>query len=45
MPPVYKQILQLRRDGATMQEIADQIKVSERTVRRILKNLTTSEVI
>lgn len=44
MPPVYKQILQLRRDGATMQEIADQIKVSERTVRRILKNLTTSEV-
>jgi RNA polymerase sigma-70 factor (ECF subfamily) len=44
MPPVYKQILQLRRDGATMQEIADQIKVSERTVRRILKNLTANEV-
>ncbi|HSG71571.1 MAG TPA: sigma-70 family RNA polymerase sigma factor [Planctomycetaceae bacterium] len=44
MPPVYKQILQLRRTGATMQQIADQLKVSERTVRRILKNLTMNEV-
>jgi RNA polymerase sigma factor (sigma-70 family) len=43
MPPKYRQILQLRRSGATMQEIADELDVSERNVRRILKNLTFSE--
>lgn len=44
MPQSYRRILQLRRTGATMQEIADELKVSERTVRRILKNLTLNEV-
>jgi len=43
IPEKYRDVLELRRSGATMQEIADQLNLSERTVRRLLKNLTMSE--
>lgn len=42
--PRYRQILELRRAGATMNEIAIQLDLSERTVRRIIKNLVLAEM-
>lgn len=44
VPPKYRKIVELRRDGAKLQEIADQLELSERTVRRILKSLSDFEV-
>lgn len=44
LPPRYRNVLELRRSGSTMQEIADQLNLSERTVRRLLKNLTVTEI-
>ena len=43
LPPRYRDVLELRRSGSTMQEIADQLNLSERTVRRLLKNLTVTD--
>jgi len=39
LPPQYRQIIQLRLQGRTHQQIADQLHVAECTVRRVLKRL------
>jgi RNA polymerase sigma factor (sigma-70 family) len=40
LPGQYRKIVVLRAGGATFQEIADEIGINERTVRRFLKNLS-----
>lgn len=39
-PEKYRRILELRRDGLTLGEIAEQVGVNERTVRRVIQKLT-----
>jgi RNA polymerase sigma factor (sigma-70 family) len=38
-PPHYQAILRLRRDGLTNGEIAQQLSISEKTVRRLIRRL------
>jgi RNA polymerase sigma factor (sigma-70 family) len=38
-PLVYRHILLLRRDGRTLRQIAGQLRISERTVRRVVAKL------
>ncbi len=38
-PPHYRRILELRAKGATNDEIADQLDLSEKTVRRVIRKL------
>ena len=39
-PPHYRKILELRIAGASQTEIAEQLEINERTVRRVIKKLT-----
>lgn len=39
-PEKYRKILELRCDGLTLDEIAEQVGVNERTVRRVIQKLT-----
>jgi DNA-binding NarL/FixJ family response regulator len=38
-PPVYQHALTMLRDGYTVQEIAEQLGLSERTIHRFMKRL------
>ena len=38
-PAHYQRILELRRDGHTQQQIADQLGLNERTVRRVIQGV------
>lgn len=38
-PPRYREILELRCEGLTLDEIAEKVGVNERTVRRVIKKL------
>lgn len=39
-PDRYREIIELRRDGRTLEEIADEVGVNERTVRRVIQRIT-----
>ena len=39
-PSHYRQIMELRREGGTLSEIAEKVGVNEKTVRRVIKKLT-----
>lgn len=39
-PQKYRQILELRCEGLTLDEIAEKLEVNERTVRRVIRKLT-----
>lgn len=40
-PAKYKEIMELRCEGLTLDEIADKVGVNERTVRRVIRKLTS----
>lgn len=42
-PPRYRQIVELRIEGLTLEEIGDRLQINERTVRRVLAHLRMPE--
>lgn len=42
-PPRYRQIVELRIEGLTAEEIGERLNINERTVRRVLKHLRARE--
>ena len=43
-PEHYRRILELRRDGNTPQEIADQLRLNERTIRRVIQTVCEGQI-
>ena len=44
-PAQYRQILELRRNGNTQQQIAEQLGVNERTVRRTIQRIFEEQIV